>query len=118
MILDVSICGRVASSFSRSRTKPFLYGFRTCVTFNFQWEAATLTDSNYAHYRGVRDAKQIFRLFRPLQRDCRSLIESILEPNPANRALASDVVADPWFGELAVCVNCHVENGQKTHRHF
>ncbi|KAJ3070867.1 serine/threonine-protein kinase HAL4/sat4, partial [Quaeritorhiza haematococci] len=78
------------------------------------WKAASPTDSRFKLYLDNRK-KGVFLLFDRMPTAIRSLMFSILDPNPANRATIQAVEEDEWLKGVKACTE---EKRWKEHRHY
>ncbi|ORX59710.1 kinase-like protein [Hesseltinella vesiculosa] len=80
------------------------------------WHRAKKTEAAFASYVRTR-SKQQFDLFSKLPAEPRRLVYAILDPNPATRPTAEDVLNDPWVQSIDVCQHGIGASGER-HRHL
>ncbi|GAN08417.1 pkinase-domain-containing protein [Mucor ambiguus] len=88
-----------------------------CISLGgLAWHKAKKTDSAYCGYIRAFEKNETFELFRPLSNHQKRILRRMLDPNPQTRITASELLADPYLGSIAVCHDSIDAHGQ-VHKH-
>ncbi|KAH9269706.1 hypothetical protein BASA83_008178 [Batrachochytrium salamandrivorans] len=79
------------------------------------WKRAIKEDPDYSVFLKTRNGR--FTPIDSLEKGCRDLLNSILDPNPKTRCTSDVILDNPWFQSINVCCGLECSDGS-LHRHL